>query len=221
MMKVIVTDLGNVICTYLERQEVMKNIVRAFGGDPDKNVFLNHIQKDLGWTEFNRDLETGTGLWNLSGIHQCLLSSMQISGEEMPYVQFFALWFSHLAICQDPVLLCRRLQKRGYKLFAASNCDDGGQYLIKRLTGFYDLRFDRVFLSAERKCQKPELLQIIKMELEGQMHIPTQEAVFVDDNQAYLDYASALGFKTVFFNLRTEGMSLLSHGLSNAGFAVG
>jgi FMN phosphatase YigB (HAD superfamily) len=117
-------------------------------------------------------------------------------------------WNCMLGNLRDETLFLKKLGK-SYDLALVSNTNAAhieaiaaasGPFLWKQFTN----AFDGLFLSHEIHERKPDA-SCFEM-VAKRMNARPEEVLFIDDTQANLDSASALGFKTLSYNCQNESL---------------
>lgn len=94
------------------------------------------------------------------------------------------------------VELLRALKKQGYSLYGLSNWGTETFAMVRHEFDFFDL-FDEIILSGEVKLIKPEP-EIFELCLQ-KIGKPSSQCLFIDDSEANINTAKAMGFDTVHF----------------------
>lgn len=200
MKRLILTDVGNILATFKFRHQLVREIMAPFSSADNVDItrlFGVNQQVDFRDEAFYHPLDMGA--FNVYQLWQNLLSAHYISSEKLPYSLFFSLWCRHLQPIEETVELYRVLQEK-YPLVAVSNGDsEGVRHILYHLIGSYGLRFEEIFISAERKCKKPELLNEV-LDFVLSRGVDREECVFIDDIPAYTDAAVKLGIPAINWN---------------------
>ncbi len=106
------------------------------------------------------------------------------------------LYENHVSFNEGVWEIAQGLKDQGYKLILLSNNNEGCRKYMDKPEGFEDL-FDKVVLSYEKGVKKPDF-RFYQMALEG-LDVSSDECVYIDDREAYLEAARQLGFKTLKF----------------------
>ena len=125
----------------------------------------------------------------------------QMTGRDVTLQECFEAWHGYVDYVPQRNLDCiMRLRAKGYKVCLLSNTNpfmmmwadspafDGNGHAIS----FY---FDKLYLSYQCGVMKPDE-KIFRMMLEGQQATP-EETLFVDDGEANIKAAQALGMQTL------------------------
>jgi HAD superfamily hydrolase (TIGR01509 family) len=107
-----------------------------------------------------------------------------------------------LRLYDDSLPVLRELRSRGVSAALVSNCSHDTRPAVDRFG--LDDEFDAVILSFEVGARKPQPA-IYRAALE-RMEVTTQGAVFVDDQPAYCDGATALGIETLLISREPRGL---------------
>lgn len=210
----VMTDLGNVLVTFWERVELIQRIIIPFGGDPKSLEFLFPKAKGGSGESVYELLDTGE--LPLQEFWQKLCQNCGIDPKQLPYPMFFALFSRHLQPIEPVVNLFYDLQER-FPIIAVSNGDEGSRYAVHMLEVFYNLRFEKVFVSHEQRCRKPALLNHVREWLIKNKFDPAQ-CPFVDDLPRYTEAARIeYGFPAILFDATRQPVSLLQSELAKFG----
>jgi FMN phosphatase YigB (HAD superfamily) len=99
-----------------------------------------------------------------------------------------------------------------------SNGDsEGVRHLTYHLMGSYGLRFKEIFISAERRCKKPQLLLTVSNYLR-ENGIRAEYCVFIDDIETYTQAATRLGIPAIQFDATKQSADELEQALAALGF---
>jgi putative hydrolase of the HAD superfamily len=94
---------------------------------------------------------------------------------------------------QDILALAKTAQTKGLKTAIFSNVIEP-TYNVLQQAGYYD-QFDEIIASCKVGLAKPQT-EIYQLALD-QLHTTAAQSIFIDDKQANLDPADAMGFTTV------------------------
>lgn len=216
-MRSILTDLGNVVTRFRFRAELVKEIITAFGVE---NLCLSEVFQVGGSILISDEgyyHGMDTGEFSVYDMWRRLTSHYKISRRECSYPLFLSLWCRHLVPIEEVVNLYCKLQIK-FPLIAVSNGDSEGiRHLVCHLRGRYGLKFQEIFISAECKKKKPELLKNAIELLEKNGILPSN-CVFVDDLLPYVQEARKLGIPAIEFNGSSQEASYLANELNKLGF---
>lgn len=187
MIKNLIFDFGGVFCT-----ADLDSCVTAF--------------KDLGFS----DIENYLNRYAQKGMFGDLEAGKITDGEFLEYVRSHTgrevtydecrnAWLSFIAgICEDNLARIPELKAKGYRVALLSNTNAFVASWIRHdiLGVGLDSYIDREhqYLSFEMKCMKPAA-EIFEKLLEREGFVP-EETLFVDDSEANLQSARALGIHT-------------------------
>jgi putative hydrolase of the HAD superfamily len=184
--KNVIFDLGGVLITLNYQQAIRRfNEVgvenASFYLDPyhQNGIFLELEQGLLSVTEFQKALQNEIG--------------KNISVEQITYG-----WLGFVKdVPTKKLLLLEKLRQQGYKLFLLSNTNPfimsfARSDKFSALGKSIDCYFDKLFLSYQMKCVKPNIEIFQKMIADTQ--IKPSETLFIDDGQKNILTAKNLGF---------------------------
>lgn len=214
MIKAILWDLGNVLVSFEERSEVLRRIVRRYGGSE------NSVERLFGAGSgeyLYHDIDIGTMSHRDLWLQVCSLGN--INPQHLTFPIFSSLYLWHLQPIQPVVEFAKKLF-RNYTCFAVSNGDVGSRYVVEMLATHYNLTFPGAAISSEWKIKKPELIQVVAEELSFNMRIYPNECLFIDDVAAYVDAARANGMIGIKHNSTQEPLERLVQKLAGVGVQV-
>lgn len=157
MKRFILTDVGNILTTFKFRAQLLKEIMAAYTANPINVQEMFSAAENVGAEAeaYYHGLDTGT--FNVQNLWERLVDHCKVSPTFCTYPLFLSLWCKHLVPIMGVVDLYRDLQQT-YSLIAVSNGDsEGVRHILYHLMGTHGLRFDEIFISAERRRKKPDL----------------------------------------------------------------
>lgn len=192
----LLTDLGNVVVTFQQRTDWLKQICINFGGDPTavEKVFESEIKAGLTGEAICESLDLGT--LALEQVYMGLVQYGGVADESFSFEHFLFMYPMHLKPIEDVIMLYKRLK---VPLVAVSNGDAGSRHVVNMLKVLYGVNFSKVFTSCEQGNKKPRLLYNV---LEWLLHerVRPCNCLFVDDIAAYCQAAEELGIPSLCFN---------------------
>jgi putative hydrolase of the HAD superfamily len=187
----------------------VRNVIMDLGGvmlDWNPDHLLTPIQPDPelrrqlrarifshDWQQFDRGMLTELQLLDR------LQVSTGLSRDEV--LALFEAVRGHLSEKPETVKLVRALQQRGFDIYCLSNMPAPMYEHLRRRHTFWDV-FRGVVVSGEIQMMKPEP-QIYRHLLE-RFDLKARESVFVDDMQANVDAAKAVGLHAIRFQNATQ-----------------
>lgn len=189
-MKNVVFDLGGVVVDWSPAR-----LLEEYPGDTEIPVTL--FQKGFFqeyWPEYDRGTVDQTGI-----VKEMSRFSKRTYAECWDFVEFI----KH-SLCDIPAtqLLIKELSEKGYRLFCLSNMSiEYYDYLKEREVFSY---FDGRIISALEHVIKPEK-EIYELLMERYDVVP-EESLFIDDLEKNIDAARQLGFNTVHFTDKEQGI---------------
>ena len=189
MMKNIIFDLGGVVVEWNA-----KRVIDTFNGNP---VLVNFV-KENGlfrgyWTAYDKGVLSRQELITKASV---------LSGCPIEDCDEFVEHVKHtLVTIPETEALIKELSKRGYKLYCLSNMSlDFYEYLkIREVFKF----FDGQIISAIEHMVKPDR-EIYDLIL-NRYHLKPEESLCIDDLEANVKAAQAVGINTVHFTERHKG----------------
>ncbi|OGZ55410.1 MAG: hypothetical protein A3H64_03520 [Candidatus Ryanbacteria bacterium RIFCSPLOWO2_02_FULL_45_11c] len=197
-VKAVLWDIGRVLVSFENRQEVLCRIAKRFSSDgtPDTSCFSGLFGRSLlGY------LDTGQishrALWKIT------CEAARIHPRKLPWHRFTVLYVEHLKPVLPVLEVIRRVQE-SYITVAVSNGDFGSTYAIDMLETHYGIRFKKRFESWQVGVKKPCLYKYVLNFLESEHAINADEVVCVDDIIEYITVANRIGMRGIVFNATTE-----------------
>lgn len=192
-MKNIIFDLGGVVVDWSPAR-----VVQEYPGDAALPVALFEDGFfERNWQDFDRGVVTQTEIVK----EMCRFTGRDYA-ECWDFIEFIKHSLRDIpATCQ----LIRELSAQGHRLFCLSNMSfEFYDYMKDREVFTY---FEGQVISAYEKVIKPEK-EIYRI-LTDRFGLQPQESLFVDDLARNTEAARQLGFHTVQFTNRTEGVRLV------------
>lgn len=188
-MKNVIFDLGGVVIDWNPQK-----LVKEFTGDPKLVEYLFHkgfFQQY--WTEFDR------GMLTYEELVDEMVTFTGFSQEAcLHFVEFIK---NSLVDIPKTVELIKELSGRGYKLYCLSNMSvEFYDYLKVREVFNY---FDGQVISGLEKLVKPD--EAIYNVLLNRYQLVPEDSLFIDDLEANVQAARALGINAVDFSDRERG----------------
>ena len=140
------------------------------------------------WHQFDRGLLTEPEL-----LDRLQIGTGMSRGEVLALIEAVR---GHLSEKTETVRLVRALHRRGYDIYCLSNMPAPMYEHLKRAHTFWDV-FRGVVVSGEIQMMKPE--PQIYLHLLERFGLSARESVFVDDMQANVDAAIAVGLHAIRF----------------------
>ncbi|MFM8998520.1 MAG: HAD family hydrolase [Actinomycetota bacterium] len=142
--------------------------------------------------------ERGTGAYGSpEGDLRAVLEAAEVEPDADLLVELLAMERDHLEtgihFHEDALPVLRALRERGVPTALVSNCSHGTRTVVDRL-GLED-EMDVVVLSFEARTMKPD--PEIYLEALRRLGAAPEDAVFVDDQVAFIDGAEALGIPSL------------------------
>lgn len=187
MIKNLIFDFGGVFCT-----ADLDSCVAAFK-DLGFNDIENYLNRYAQKGKFG-DLEAGK-----ITDYEFLEYFRSHTGREVSYEECRNAWLSFIAgLCEENLAQIPTLKAKGYRVALLSNTNAFVASWIRHdILGVgldsYIAR-EHQYLSFEMKCMKPAAEIFLKL-LENEGFVP-EETLFIDDSEANLRSASALGIRT-------------------------
>lgn len=112
--------------------------------------------------------------------------------------RFLDVWLSSERELRSEVIkIVNELRGAGYFVGVATNQEPRRAKYLRAEMGF-DQLFDKCFISSELGCMKPQPEYF--REVAKKIGAEPDQIIFIDDQQNYLDAASASGWQTILFN---------------------
>ena len=193
MIKNIVFDLGGVFVG-LNRVQCLDNFRKIGFLDFDNTLneyhqggyFLDYEKGTISSEEFRTFIQRGV--------------DHPLADDEIDYA--LASFLENIPKYKIELLLS--LRERGYSIYLLSNSNE---ICIREVKSFFagygldfDTFFDKRFLSYEMKMVKPDPEIFVKVLEEAR--IDAEETLFVDDYRPNIESASAIGFKTLLYDVK-------------------
>ena len=187
----IIFDIGNVLLTFRPRE------------------YLQSLFADSDVVDLYQDVIFGSSLW--LDLDRGITSEEEVVGQlsacypghAQGIRQVFAHWHSMLEPMEDSLRLLYELKEKGYKLYALSNFHREAFHHVREKFSWFGL-FDGMVISYEINSIKPE--PEIYQTLIDRYGLDPEKSVFIDDVEANLVGARALGFSTIEFK-SAEGLT--------------
>lgn len=189
-MKNVVFDLGGVVVDWSPER-----LMELYTGDPEMPIVLfkkGFFQKF--WPEYDRGSVDQSGI-----VSQMSVFSDRSYAECWDFVEFIK---HSLQDIPATLQLIKELSEQGFRLFCLSNMSvEYYDYLREREVFDY---FEGRIISALEHCIKPE--KEIYEVLMKRYDVEPEESLFIDDLESNLLAASQLGFHTVHFVDKEQGI---------------
>ncbi len=183
-IQAIIFDFGGVLIEWDPR-----NLYRQCFQTPEQmEQFLTDVNFSQWNLEFDRGRPFAEGIADLSAQFPQHASSIQLMGTR---------WEETLGdSIRGTVDILRELQQAGYPLYALSNWSAETFPIARRKFDFFDA-FREIVLSGAVGMIKPErgIFEFL-LQKTGR---PAHECLFIDDAQANIEQARAMGFQTIHF----------------------
>lgn len=128
--------------------------------------------------------------------------------------RFLDVWLSSEREVRSEVInAVNELRSAGYFVGVATNQEPRRAKYLRAEMGF-DQLFDRCFISSELGCMKPQLEYFQKVT--KKIGVAPGQIIFIDDQQNYLDAASASGWQTILFNDAQDARNRIAELLERA-----
>jgi len=187
----------------------VRNVIMDLGGvmlDWNPDHLLTPIEPD---PELRRQLRTRIFSHDWQQFDRGMLTELQLlerlqlttgfSRNEV--LDLFAAVRGHLSEKPETVKLVRALHQRGFDIYCLSNMPVPMYEHLRRQHTFWDV-FQGVVVSGEIQMMKPE--PQIYLHLLERFGLIARESVFVDDMQANVDAAKAVGLHAIRFQNATQ-----------------
>jgi putative hydrolase of the HAD superfamily len=181
----VIFDFGGVLIDM--RWDVSAGLEETYG--LPRHALLETLYRTPTW----RDVERGQGdllAWRAEA-HRLLEEQ---AGRSLP--RLHDAWVAARHLIRANVLLARRL-RRAYRTALLSNADQSLRGRLRQL-GIHDL-FDTVVSSAEEGVAKPDAE--IYWRAAKRLGLPPESCVFVDDYEANVQAAQALGMRGIVYRV--------------------
>jgi len=213
-IQAILTDIGNVLVTFNRKDWLLEGIGRYLNFRPKE--LMEIIQPELDGLTL--DVALNTDRTRVSRLWKKIVSYVESQGGTtvISYPVFYAFWTGHLRPVLEVVALFLEIQKRFPIIAVTDGNRDGADYLLPLLSDFHGLNFERVFLSATYGACKPQLFKPAVEYLLQTARSP-KECLYIDDVEANLVAARALGFQTIQFDASRQLATDLEERLGSAG----
>ena len=200
--RLLLTDLGNVLVSFRDRLEHLRDIVAKLGGNPEiiSRIFRQQLAAGLKGEDMYALIDEGA--MSFADLHTRIIAG---SGLDLSPERLAALYARHL----EPIVpVVELFNKARAPVVAVSNGDWGSRHAVDMLTVYHGMRFLETFVSCERHCRKPQLFSLVIKWLEGKGYRP-EDCLFVDDVPAYCEAAECLGIRSLCFNATREPIQRL------------
>jgi|Deesub1362B_J571_1020462.scaffolds.fasta_scaffold00070_71 putative hydrolase of the HAD superfamily len=183
MIKGIVFDIGGVLFTN-GTEEAVRRISKKF--KIDEKLVKEVFQGDLG-EKYRKGKISREEFWK---------SAKKIWGESINTEEASKIWHESYKPHEEIFELLEELRKKGYKMFFLSDSTEERNEYLQENYGFLKYFEDGVF-SHEVKMKKPER-RIYELLLR-KTGLKTEELLFIDDKEEFLEPAKKLGMKVLHF----------------------
>lgn len=218
MQRYILTDAGNVLTRFKFRKVLVEEIMASFGVKDVRVTEIFSTQDGALASDESYYNGLDTGQFSLYDIWERLMKQYPSVRQVCEYPLFLSLWCRHLEPIKEVVGLYRQLQKN-FPLVVVSNGEsEGVRHLVHHLVGSYGLTFEEIFISAEHKLKKPELLGDVVAFLHNKGIAPP-DCVFVDDLLPYVQAARGLNIPSIQFDGSRQSAQELKEALAMMGFS--
>lgn len=184
-IQAIVFDFGNVLLEWNPRLVYQ----RYFPDDPEG---MERFLSEVNFMEWNQLQDQGRPF------SEGVAALSQEFPQHAHLIQaYHEHWIDSLGeAIMGTVEIMKKLKQAGYPLYGLSNWSAETFPYARERFDFFDL-FDDMVISGEVGCVKPdpEIFQILLEKIERS----PQECLFIDDSQANVHSAQALGFATIHF----------------------
>lgn len=184
----VIMDLGGVMLDWNP-----DHLLTPIEPDPELRRQLRARIFSHDWQQFDRGMLTEAQLVERLQLGAGLSHSQVLA--------IFAAVRGHLSEKPETVKLVRALRERGFDIYCLSNMPIPMYEDLRRRHTFWDV-FQGVVVSGEIQMMKPEP-QIYRHLLE-RFGLAAHESVFVDDMQANVDAALAVGLHAIRFHNATQ-----------------
>jgi len=183
-IQAIIFDFGGVLIEWDPRNLYRKH----FKKPEDMERFLAEVNFSQWNLQFDRGVSFADGIASLSAQFPQYAAHIQRMGTN---------WAETLGdAIHGTVDILRELQQAGIPLYALSNWSAETFPIARRRFDFFDA-FEEIVLSGDVKMIKPErgIFELVLQKI-GR---PAHDCLFIDDAQANIDQAIAMGFQTIHF----------------------
>jgi putative hydrolase of the HAD superfamily len=184
----VIMDLGGVMLDWNP-----DHLLTPIEPDPELRRQLRSRIFSHDWQQFDRGMLTELQL------QERLQHTTGFSRNEV--LDLFEAVRGHLSEKPETVKLVRALQQRGFDIYCLSNMPVPMYEHLRRQHTFWDV-FQGVVVSGEIQMMKPE--PQIYLHLLERFGLIARESVFVDDMQANVDAAKAVGLHAIRFQSATQ-----------------
>lgn len=217
VIRVILSDLGNVVVTFKSRREVLRRIMQSFGHPAlDTEAAVERLLPKIESQNGGRYSNIDTGRVMMREVWRNLLFVSAIDALDLPYERFICAYTAHLTPIVPVIEWYRSLQPR-YGFHAVSDCDVAAQHILDIIAIHHGFRFNGQHLSFVAGVKKPELLRKALCQLETDFGILPDECVYIDDLPNLIQEGARMGVKVIEFNASTEPVENLVQKLAKHG----
>lgn len=184
MIKNIVFDIGNVLVSFQPEPYFVQHFM-----DAGKTSHLcQQVFAQDTWREFDR------GTYQIEDVRAVYHNQYPQDQEDIDFI--LDHWVHLMAVKEDTYLYLLDLKKRGYRIYLLSNISEDGLHYVFANMALRDV-IDGGVYSYEEKSIKPEV-EIFER-LMSKYHLVAKETLFLDDCEANILQAHALGMHGVVF----------------------
>ena len=212
--KAVLWDIGNVLVSFENRQNVLCRIAERFSidGAPDISCFSGIFGKSLLQYADTGQL-SHRALWKMT------CGAARVHPRKLPWHRFTALYVEHLKPVLPVVEVAQRIQSN-YVMVAVSDGDFGSTYAIDILETHYGIQFQNKFISWNVGVKKPILYEHALKCLESEFAIHVDEVVCIDDNEEYIKVTADIGMRGIQFSAETDIAEFLVARLAKNGVQI-
>jgi len=227
-IRIILTDLGNVVCSFWDRYELLQRIAIFLEGDPAGIDAIFPEVPDPGQHNEGRYAKLDLGKISLEQLHSALLYHCRIPPTHQthevkivsPFETFYQLYSSHLEPRMDVIGLYQALQGQSMRFAVVSNGDRAARAFADRLAYQGLMTWEKIFVSSEFGLAKPYIFKSVVVPWLNSQQLWPDQCVFIDDLQKYVDAARDLGMHGICFDASKQPVKTLKTELAKLGVTV-
>lgn len=219
-IRVIFSDLGNIVVRYKERMENLALVASYLTGQKVTFTELWSRLADLLSPNSGEDAYyyLDTGKITAHDFYQAFLSAFSLTPSQVSEARFWPLYVAHLEPIKPVIKLWQKLQKQGYYLVVMSNGDQGSIYVADLLAARFDIQWSTQILSCQLGVKKPDS-KFFQAALDSLNKNQAKKLTFancllIDDHQSYCDAFVTLGGQAICFNATKEPISVIKRKLA-------
>ncbi|MBQ6020556.1 MAG: HAD family phosphatase [Clostridia bacterium] len=205
--KTLVFDMGNVLITF----DTHRILADRGLNEEEIGIFEDIVFRSPEWRAYDRGTCDKSAFLRPIGLLPPKLAAL--AKEMILEHVFVSAYMPPLPATEE---LVRRAKLAGYPLYVLSNA---GQDYYEYRSGIPALSyFDGVYISSDWKLLKPE--REIYLSFLAQFSLNAEDCLFIDDVQANIDGAKAVGMDGICFNASREPIERLYGALAEKGVVI-